>query len=125
MSRQAGFTLIEILVFIVVSSLLMSVILVGANTAMRDAPSTHNQWVAIQTARRCMEWFLQQRQLNGYSALTCPSTPSAAACSTPSGYSVSTSVACTTWNSDSGYKTLTVSVSGKSTATLSTQLGEY
>lgn len=127
MTRQyaAGFTLIEVLVFIVVSGLLMSTILLSATTALRESPSVHQQWVALQTARQCMEWFLDQRRLNGYAILSCPSTPSATACSAPSGYSVSTSVTCTTWNSDTEYKTITVTVSGLASASLSTQIGNF
>lgn len=123
--RQAGFTLIEILVFIIVSSLLMSTLLLGANTALRSSPTVHQQWVAMQVAKKCMEWFLDQRRLNGYSTLTCPSTPTASACTAPSGFSVSNSVACTTWNSDTSYKTITVTVSGLSSASVSTQIGDY
>ena len=122
--NQTGFTLIEIIVFIVVSSLLINVVLLGSITALRQAPSMPQQGVAIQVARQCMEWFLGERRLNGYAALSCPSTPSASACSAPTGYSVSTSVSCTTWNSDS-YKTITVAVSGLSSASLSVQIGNY
>jgi prepilin-type N-terminal cleavage/methylation domain-containing protein len=123
--KQHGFTLIEVLVFIVISGLLMSVILLGSNLALRQAPSVHQQWVAIQSAQRCMEWFLQQRRMKGFTALTCPSTPTAAACSVPSGYSINTSIACTTWQGDSTYKTITVSVSGLASASLSVQIGDY
>lgn len=122
---QHGFTLIEVLVFIVVSSLLMTTIMLGAMTALRSAPSVHQQWVALQTARQCMEWYLEQRRLRGYTILTCPSTPSASACSAPAGYSVSTNIACTTWNSDSAYKTITVSVSGLAAVSLTAQVGDY
>lgn len=122
---EAGFTIIEILIFIVVTSLLMSTMLIGAYTALRSSPDTHHQIIALQTAERCMEYFLDQRRLNGYTALACPSSPTASACSAPSGYSVSTSVTCTTWNSDNGFKTITVSVSGLSAVSLSTQIGSY
>lgn len=118
-----GFTLIEVIVFIVVSSILMSVILLGAITTLQKTPSAHQQWIAIETAQRCMEYFLDQRRINGYASLTCPSTPSATACSAPSGYSVSTSITCTTWNTDANYKTITVSVSGLSSVSLSTVIG--
>lgn len=125
MIKLRGFTLIEILVFIVVSSLLMSVILLGATTALTKTPSVHQQWVALRTAQTCMEWFLGQRRLNGYTALTCPSTPSASVCAAPAGYSISTNVTCTTWNSDTTYKTLTVTINGVSGATASVQIGDY
>jgi len=125
MNRQQGFSLIEVLVFIVVTSLMMSTFLLGANTAMKNSPTLHQQWVAMQTARQCMEWYLDQRRLNGYASLTCPSTPTDAACSAPSGLSVSTSISCTTWNSDTEYKTITVTVSGNANASLSAQIGDY
>ncbi len=121
----SGFTLIEILVFIVVSSLLMTTILLSATTALKSMSAVQQQWVAIQTSRKCMEWYLDQRRLNAYSTLTCPSTPSASACSAPSGYSVSTSISCTTWNSDTNYKTITVSVTGLGSSTLTAQIGDY
>lgn len=123
--RRGGFTLIEVLVFIVVTSLVMSTLLLSANTALRNTPVTHQQWVAIRAAEQCMEWFINQRRMNGYSALTCPGTPSPSACTAPSGFTVSTSIACSTWNSDSNYKTITVSVSGAASLTLSMQIGDY
>jgi hypothetical protein len=125
MIREAGFSLVEILVFLIVTALMMTTFFLSGNTALRNAPSVHQQWIAMQVARGCMEWFLDQRRLNGYTALTCPSTPSASACIAPSGFSISNSVSCTTWNSDTHYKTITVTVSGLASATLSTQVGEY
>lgn len=122
---QSGFTLIEIIVFIIVSSLLMATLLLGADTALRKQPTIHQQWVAMQTAKQCMEWFLDQRRLNGYSSLTCPSSPTASQCSAPSGLSVSTSIACTTWNGDAAFKTIIVTVSGLANASVSTQIGDY
>ena len=123
--KQNGFTLIELLVFIIVSGLLMSVMLLGANAALRSIPAGHKQMVAIQTARRCMEWFVEQARLKGYSQLTCPSTPTIAACAVPSGYSITNTISCTTWNSDTAYKTITVSVTGLASASFSLQIGEY
>ena len=123
--NQNGFTLIEVIVFLVVSGILMSTILLGATTALRSTPSVHQQWIAVQLARQCMEWFLGQRQMNGYAALSCPSTPSATACAVPSGYRINTNISCTTWNNDTTYKTITVTISGLANASLSTQVGDY
>ncbi|OGT41971.1 MAG: hypothetical protein A3F42_07270 [Gammaproteobacteria bacterium RIFCSPHIGHO2_12_FULL_37_34] len=123
--KQRGFTLIEALVFIVVSGLLLSVLLLGSVTALRNAPNVHQQWLAMQLARQCMEWFIEQRRLNGYTTFSCPSTPSASACAAPSGFSVNTSVSCTTWNSDTHYKTITITVSGLANTSLSAQVGDY
>lgn len=125
LQKSSGFTIIEVLVFIIVTSLVMTTLLMSANTALLKSPVTHQQWRASQVAQQCMEWFLDQSRLNGYSSLSCPSTPSPSACSGPSGFSVSASIACTTWNSDSNYKTITVTVSGLANSTLSTQIGNY
>lgn len=122
---MAGFSIIELLVFIIVTSLLMSTIMLGAFQSLRKAPDVHNQILALDTAQRCLEWYLEQRRLNGYNSLSCPSSPSAAACSAPAGLTVSTNIACTTWNGDSAYKTITVTVSGAASASLSTQIGNY
>lgn len=124
-SKVRGFTLIEIIVFIVISGILMSTILLGSTLALRSSPTVHQQWVALQTAQRCMEWYLQQRRLNGFASLTCPSTPTNANCSAPAGFTVSTSIACTTWNSDTDYKTITVNVTGLATLSLTAQVGDY
>ena len=125
LKHEAGFTLIELIVFIMISGLLMSTMLVGMVTTLRTMPATHNQWVAIQSARQCMEWFIGQRRANGYNAFACPSTAVPAACNVPSGYSISASINCASWNGDSSYKTVTVTVSGKGQASLSMQLGDY
>lgn len=122
---QQGFTFIEIIVFIIVSGLLMSTILFATITVARSTPALQQQRAAQQTARKCMEWYLQQRRLNGFTSLTCPSSPTATACSAPTGYAVNTSIACTTWNGDTSYKTITVTVTGRANATLSTQIGDY
>ena len=103
----------------------MNVLLLGSVTALRSSPTIHHQWVAIQTARQCMEWYIEQRRLNAYSAYSCPSSPTASACSAPSGFGVSTSITCTTWNSDANYKTITVTVSGLAHASLAAQIGDY
>jgi hypothetical protein len=72
-----------------------------------------------------MEWFIDQRRLQGFAALTCPSAPAPSACAAPSGFTVTNAISCTTWNSDSNYKTITVSVSGLASASLSAQIGDY
>ena len=125
LSSIKGFTLIEVLVFIIVTSLLISVLLLGSTAALTKEPEVQKQWKAMQVARQCMEWFLSQRRLNSYSTWSCPSTPSAALCPSTSEFSVTTSISCTTWNSDTHYKTITVTVSGSANASLSAQIGDY
>jgi len=123
--KQQGFTLIELVLFIIVSSLLATTILVALVTATQKIPTIHQDVVATQTAKRCMEWFLGQNTLQGYSNLTCPNTTTPSFCTTPSGYSISTNISCTTINSDTNYKTISVTVSGLGDASFSTLIAAY
>src|SRR5215208_3406527 len=124
-NKEKGFTLIEIIVFIVVTGLLMATLLIGMNTALRQSSQVHQEFLGLQAAKACMEWLLVQRQLKGYATYGCSSTPSTANCPALSGYTLSASVTCTTWNSDPTYKTITVTVSGLASVSLSTQIGNF
>jgi len=124
MIKSLGFTIVEILVFIVITGLLMSTLFLGSSQALRASPNIHNQWVALQIARGCMEWFVGQRRVKGYNQYTCGSSPSTSLCPTRTGFTVSASVTCPTWNGDT-YKMITVSVSGLSSVSLATQFGNY
>ena len=119
---QKGFTLIEVIIFIIVSSLLMTVILLGANTSLRNAPNINNQWTALRLARQCMELYVRQRQENGYPIIVCPTSTT---CPTVTGFTVDVTISCTTWNSDTSYKTIAVNVTGLARAALTTQVGDF
>ena len=123
--KVRGFALIELLVFIIVTGLLMTGLVLSLKTPLTKTPSVHQQWVALQTAEQCMEWYINQRRLNGYTAFSCPSSSVPTACTAPSGYTIATNVSCTTWNSDTNYKTVTVTMSGLAAVALSMQVGEY
>src|SRR5437773_888526 len=125
MRGQQGFTLIEVILFIVILGVLASTILLASISALKNTPALHQGLIANQLANQCMEWFKGQRQLNGFSSLTCPSTPSPALCSTLTGFTVTSSISCTAINGDSNYKTITVTVSGLGNATLSTLIAGY
>lgn len=120
-----GFSLIEAMMFIVVAGIMMTTLLIATNTVLLGSPQINNQNIAVETARMCLEWFLGQRLLNGYSSYSCPSTPTSTACYAPSGFNVSTSISCATWYSDTNYYKVTVSVTGRAKASLSMQLGSY
>ena len=121
----AGFTLIEAVIFIIVTGLMMNTFIVGTRTLLANSPKVHNQKIALDTARGCMEWYLGQRLLSGYSVYACPSTPTSTNCSAPTGFSVATNITCSTINSDANYKTITVSVTGLASASLTTLVGNY
>jgi len=124
-STTAGFTLIEVIAFIIVIGLVMNTFILGIRALLLSSPKVHNQKIALETARACMEWYLGQRILNGYTTYACPSTPTSTNCSAPTGFSVTTNITCTTYNSDTNYKTITVAVSGLASANLTSMVGNF
>jgi len=122
---QAGFTLIEIIIFLVVTSIMISTLMLAFSTGLLKTPTLLNNFIADQTAKKCMEWFLSQRNLNGYTAITCPSTAVPSFCTAPAGYTLAVNISCTTINSDSNYQTITVTASGQGNTTLSTLIANY
>lgn len=125
MDKYQGFTYIELIFFIILTAILASTLLLSFNTSLQKTPTLTQNMIAGVTARQCMEWFIGQRSLNGYSAITCPSTTVPAFCSAPSGYAVAVNITCTTINSDANYQTITVTVSGAGDAKLTTLVANY
>jgi type II secretory pathway pseudopilin PulG len=125
LKKQAGFTLIEVVIFIVVTSILATTIMLAFTNALQKAPTFLNNMIATQTAKKCMDWYVGQRWLNGYSSISCPSTSVPSFCTAPSGYTLAVNVSCTTINSDANYKTITVTLSGEGDASLTTLVANY
>ncbi len=124
MKKQQGFTLIELVMFIVITSILASAIFLSFVTAMNKTPPILQNTIASQTALQCAEWFLGQRRLNGYTSFTCNAVVPAF-CTAPSGYTVSTSCSTTTIAGDSNYETISITVSGTGDAGLNLLLANY
>lgn len=122
---QQGFTLIEVMVFLIILSILGSAILLTFVAGLQKTPAIRQNMIALVTVQQCMEWFIGQRYLNNYSSITCPSTSVPAFCSAPSGYNMAVDVSCTTINSDSNYKTIAVTVSGLGDATSRLLIADY
>lgn len=120
MRKMSGFTLIELVLFIIILSILAKTILLALYIGTTKAPATHQNIIARQAAIKCMEWFVGQRRLNGYTSLTCPDTITPSFCTVPNGFTINVNTSCTTINTDANYKTITVTVSGLGDATLST-----
>lgn len=129
MKQHAGFTLIELVIFIVITGILTSSIFVAANNALINMSKALYSDVASQTARQCMEYYIGQRRLNGYSALNGASCTSPltlpSICSAPSGYTVVANCVNNPISGDSNYNKITVIVSGTSDATLTYLIGKY
>jgi len=125
MKKQTGFSLIELVMFITVISVMGSGIFLAYTTGLLKTPTLLQNTIAEQTAQACMEWFIGQRRLNGYSSITCPSTTVPGFCTAPSGYTLAVNITCTTINSDANYQTIVVTVSGKGDAKLTSLIANY
>ena len=129
LQKYAAFTLIELIIFIVVIGIVGTSILVALNSVLRGEHVPSRQVIATQTATKCADWYLGQRQLHGFNtaALTCPSTAVPGFCAAPSGYIITTNVACTTLygEANANYKTINIVVSGAGNASISLLLADY
>ena len=77
MSKQGGFTLIELILFIVITGILARTILISFQNTLTHVPAVHTNLLATQLADECMEGFLGERRLLGYNnaLLACSATP--------------------------------------------------
>jgi Tfp pilus assembly protein PilE len=125
-SRKRGFTLVELVFFVVILGILAGTILYSFIIFLTYSPSSSiRQSVAMQSVANCIEWFLGQRYMNGYSSITCPSTTVPSFCTAPSGYTLAVNITCTTIGSDTNYKTIVVSSSGNIVSSMSLLIGSY
>jgi Tfp pilus assembly protein PilE len=129
MKKYDGFTLIELIMFILITSILASAILLSYIGALGKSPTLLQNTIASQTAKQCAGWYLGQRRLNGYSGVSgtnCTATLAIPAfCTIPSGYTLTGTCSQTTIGSDTNYETITLSVSGPGSAALTLLLGNY
>ncbi|EKE01538.1 MAG: hypothetical protein ACD_21C00107G0016 [uncultured bacterium] len=127
MNKNQGFTLMELVIFIVIMGILAASILTSFNTVLRGTGRTNYQTSATGYAVKCLEWFLGQRSLVGFNNISCNTTvPNF--CTVPSGYTITTNVSCAeSYYGDTGnYKTITATVSGDlGGANLSTIIANY
>lgn len=129
-NNQRGFTLIELIIFIMVTSILAATLLLSAKTALLGIPPVHYEQMAIELADQCMEGFIGERRLLGYNnaLLACSATPTLpTVCTAPAGFTVSATITCTpTLAGDATTsKTVTVAVDGLGQATFSMLLASY
>jgi type II secretory pathway pseudopilin PulG len=100
MKKLTGFTLIEFVLFIMITSVLASTILLSLRMTLKATPQQHSNYFALQSARACLDGMLGEKAMFGYFFFPCPSTTVPGNCLVPSGYSISVTTACTTLNSN-------------------------
>lgn len=124
MRKYKGFTLIELVMFIIIVSIVAGGVVLSLMNTLQNTPLITQNTIAIQTANQCVEWFMGQRYLNGYQSITCNSiTPSF--CTTPSGYQITVSCSNTTINGDNNYKTINIHVTGEAEVLLNLMIANY
>lgn len=113
---RAGFTLIELVLFLVILSIAAVAILLTFQTILTALPNAHNQTTAIELAQGRMDVILGQYLQNGFSSFSDP-CPGAAVCMTLTGFTVTSSITGSTPT-----KTITVTASGRGSAILTMQV---
>ena len=123
--KLRGFSLIELIVFILIIAIVTSALLVSFQTILQVSPTGNRQTTAIGLAQERMDLILGQRRLKGFSSFSnpCASGSPPAICTALTGYTVTSNIAATTISGDSNYKTITVTVSGLGNAVLTTLVG--
>lgn len=130
-----GFTLIELVVFIVIMGIAGVALIASLNIVLKGVRVTGQETVAMQTATRCMEWYIGQRYFKGFDdakSLDCVSPFVPSFCEDHDGYHIKVGVKCIELFRFSPYieeydtfKHVTVTVNGLGSASLSADLAFY
>ena len=124
-SRQGdGFSLIEVIVFIVILGVLAAGLVVAFSSPLRNSPEAGRLDLAAELAQQRMELILAQRRATGFAGFTDP-CPGPAICTPPTGYTVTSSIVSGYGGDPTNYKVVTVSVSGTSAITATALVANY
>lgn len=121
--KMRGITLVELIVVIVIVSVAVIGVMRTLASVLSYAPQSYAETVAVETATRCIEWYIGQQYINGFTSIICPSTTVPTYCVAPAGYTLAVSVSCSPF-SDANYRSITVTVGGRASEVLSVILGK-
>ncbi len=124
--RARGFSLIELVIFIVIVSIMGVALLASFSVTTRSSPDAGQMTQATQLAQERIELILAQRRAAGFAAFVDPCTfgTPPAACTSPAGYTVTAAIA-PNWNGDTNYRVVTVTVTGTMAATVTSLVANY
>ncbi|MDX2165304.1 MAG: prepilin-type N-terminal cleavage/methylation domain-containing protein [Gammaproteobacteria bacterium] len=116
---SAGFTLIELILFIVIIGIAAIAVLLSFQTLLTKSPNTNRQTTAIILAQSRMDVIMGQYYQNGFASFSdiCSGGSPAAVCQTQTGYTITSSII-----NNGASKTITVTVSGLGDAIITTQV---
>lgn len=111
--KNRGFTLVELVVFIIVLGILAGGLLRAYSAVFLGTANSSKMTVVSGLAAKCVGWYIGQRRIYGYGSINVPGTTVPSFCTAPTGYNITTSANNTTIPPDtiSNYKTITVNVS--------------
>lgn len=125
--RQIGVSLVELIFFIVIVSVLAAGLFGVLASSLRGAPQAGQTDSAAEIAQQRMELILAQRRAVGFATFAdpCVPGPGPAVCTPPAGYGVSSNIV-TGWGSDPlNYRVITVTVTGPFTVTATAMAANY
>jgi len=130
---STGLSLIELIIFIIIIAIVTTGVLTGFNRMLTASTTARQINQGAYLAQQRMELILPQRQQLGFSGFTaatfdpCTALPASTqpVCTTiPAGYSVTATLA-DNWLGNTGFKVITVSVSGTGSAQLQALVADY
>lgn len=125
--RCAGFSLIEMIVFIVVVGVLLAGLMVALASPLRNSPEAGRLDLAAELAQQRMELILAQRRAAGFATFAdpCVPGPGPAICTPPTGYTITSSIVAGYGVDPANYKVITVAISGAASITATALVGNY
>lgn len=126
--KQQGFSLIELITFIIIIGIVSSSLLMGLNQAALYSGIPRNIPQASFLANARMQIILMNRAINGYASLNdpCTSTPGLAICTPLSNYASANNFSVATPTiSGSNPKSITINVTGSGNATINASIYNY
>lgn len=126
--KQQGFSIIELVIFIIIIGILSNSLLLGLNQAVLYSGIPRNTPQASFLANARMQIILMNRAINGYSSLSdpCTSSPGLAICVPLSNYATANNFSVATPTiSGSNPKTVTINVTGAGNAIINSSVYNY